>query len=433
LEQPNGASAWGMAAELLAPKWFDKNSGLSNEDNFNQLRRSLQLACDGYLNTFPSTAYDLFANHYPQQVSACAAEQLNQLIAGYGPALLDRAVLDALCRLNRISFEQAIKANLPGIRPAGYAPDLNGFDMDIFLASLLQWNSVYARHTVGLTDNLMCDDVSKPLADGLPETLEDAINVYGYRYFKLKISGDIATDLERLNRIANVLDRISKVYYVTLDGNEQYTDTRQISELWRRIVADPVLHRFSQAVLFIEQPLNRDIALQQDVAELSREKPVIIDESDMAPDSFVKAKQRGYKGVSSKSCKGIYRSLINAARCAHWNHQEHGGYFLTAEDLSTQAGLALQQDLALVCLLGIEHVERNGHFYGGGFSPQQPVEAQSFLQAHPDLYGENDHQQVQLRITEGKIHTSSLRRSGFASDAEPDWSVMVNSQKPQNA
>jgi L-alanine-DL-glutamate epimerase-like enolase superfamily enzyme len=282
----------------------------------------------------------------------------------------------------------------------------------------------------------MCDDVSKPLADGLPETLEDAINVYGYRYFKLKISGDIATDLERLNRIANVLDRISKVYYVTLDGNEQYTDTRQISELWRRIVADPVLHRFSQAVLFIEQPLNRDIALQQDVAELSREKPVIIDESDMAPDSFVKAKQRGYKGVSSKSCKGIYRSLINAARCAHWNHQEHGGYFLTAEDLSTQAGLALQQDLALVCLLGIEHVERNGHFYGGGFSPQQPVEAQSFLQAHPDLYGENDHQQVQLRITEGKIHTSSLRRSGFASDAEPDWSVMsvmVNPQKPQNA
>ena len=32
----------GAAAELLAPKWFDKNPALSNEDNFEQLRASLR-------------------------------------------------------------------------------------------------------------------------------------------------------------------------------------------------------------------------------------------------------------------------------------------------------------------------------------------------------------------------------------------------------
>jgi hypothetical protein len=391
----------------------------------------LFLARDAYLDDSQSTAYDLFADHYPEQVRACTAEQLNQLIAGYGPALLDRAILDALCRLTGVSLEQAVKTNLPGIRPGGFAPDLNGFDMDVFLASLLQWDSVYARHTVGLTDSLTRADLINPIADGQPETLEDAIDAYGYHYFKLKIGGNIQADLERLSHIAEILDRMVEVYYVTLDGNEQYTDVGQILELWHCILAHPQLHRFAQSVLFIEQPLDRDIALQQDISQLSWEKPIIIDESDITPNSFVIAKKQVYKGVSSKSCKGIYRSLINAARCAHWNHEEHGGYFLSGEDLSTQAGPAVQQDLAIACLLGIEHVERNGHFYGGGFASQQQREAQSFLQAHPDLYFEDGRRQVRLRINEGKIQTSSLCSIGFASDAEPDWSTMSAMKNPQ--
>ena len=30
----------------------------------------------------------------------------------------------------------------------------------------------------------------------------------------------------------------------------------------------------------------------------------------------------GYRGVSSKSCKGLYKSLLNAARARAWNHRE---------------------------------------------------------------------------------------------------------------
>ena len=41
---------------------------------------------------------------------------------------------------------------------------------------------------------------------------------------------------------------------------------------------------------------------------------------------------------------------------------------MTGEDLTTQAGLAVQQDLALVNLLGITHVERNGHHYVNGMA-----------------------------------------------------------------
>jgi hypothetical protein len=80
---------------------------------------------------------------------------------------------------------------------------------------------------------------------------------------------------------------------------------------------------------------------------------VIIDESDGEIESFPRARALGYGGVSSKDCKGFYKSLINLARCRLWNAEGEGSFFLSGEDLTTQAGLAVQQDLALVALLGL--------------------------------------------------------------------------------
>ena len=41
---------------------------------------------------------------------------------------------------------------------------------------------------------------------------------------------------------------------------------------------------------------------------------------------------------------------------------------MSAEDLTTQAGVAVQQDLALATLIGATHVERNGHHYVDGMT-----------------------------------------------------------------
>ena len=49
IELADGRSAWGGAAELMAPKWFDKNLALTNDDNFEQLRDVLRLARSAYL------------------------------------------------------------------------------------------------------------------------------------------------------------------------------------------------------------------------------------------------------------------------------------------------------------------------------------------------------------------------------------------------
>src|SRR5262249_20315316 len=99
IELPDGSSHWGAAAELLAPKWFDKNLALSDEENFEQLRRALVLASDAYKESArPRTAFGHFAAHYDRQIAAGAACGLNPLVASFGPAQIDRAVLDAICR-----------------------------------------------------------------------------------------------------------------------------------------------------------------------------------------------------------------------------------------------------------------------------------------------------------------------------------------------
>lgn len=419
IETADGRSHWGAAAELMAPKWFDKNLALSNEDNFHQLRTVLRMARDVYLSdSSPQTAFGHFARHHDNHQREAGQAGLNPLLASYGPALLDRAVLDALCRARGVSFYDAMKSNLPGIGPSLAAFD--GLPVDAFLESLSPAASVEARHTVGLLDAITAADLAQPVNDGLPETLEQVIQAHGHRYFKLKVSGQVAADLDRLQAIASVLDRSSEPYFASLDGNEQYSDAQGVAELVAGIRGRPALARLWQSILFIEQPINRKLALQADLRGAALGRPVIIDESDGELDTFAQARDKGYAGVSSKTCKGFYKSMLNAMRCAQWNAQGSAKYFMSAEDLTTQAGLSVQQDLALVNLLGITHVERNGHHYVNGMAALPAAEQDAFLAAHPDVY-ERSHGAVRLAIRDGRIALGSLACAGFASGALPDF------------
>ena len=440
IEFADGRSSWGGAAELMAPKWFDKNLALTNDDNFEQLRDVLRLARAAYLaDATPASAFGHFARHHDAHQAASAARGYNPLLASYGPALVDRAILDALCRALGVSFYACMRANLAGLgaaraefEGAGFA----GFDWNSFLAGLAPAAAIDARHTVGMVDAITAADLPKPLDDGLPETLEQVVARYGHRYFKLKVGGRLDDDLARLAAIAAVLDRSGADYFASLDGNEQYPDAAGVAELLARMRQAPALARLTRSILFIEQPIARSTALDVDVRALATDTPVIIDESDGELDSFVRARARGYTGISSKTCKGLYKSLLNAARCVAWNAGEQGTpppgardpqratrYFMSGEDLTTQAGLAVQQDLALVNLLGITHVERNGHHYVNGMAALPEAEQSAFLAAHPDLY-EHSHGAVRLRIQQGRIALGTLDVPGFASAVLPDWDGM---------
>lgn len=422
----DGRVAEGVAAETLAAKWFDKNPALNDDQNLEQLRQALDIAIALYTAKGWSTAFGLYADTYADQLARGRALGLDPLVASYGPALLDRAILDALGQAHKQSFAQMIRANLPGMAVTPLTPDLDGFDIGAFFKRLRPGTGIDVRHTVGMVDPIVASD-QKPgqrVNDGLPETLEEVARFYRGRYYKLKVRGDVAADLDRLTRIAQVLDREIGDYKATLDGNEQYDDVEGIAELWRRMTETAGLQRLVASILFIEQPIKRAVALSRPVDALAKRKALIIDESDGELGSFPAAVKLGYAGVSSKNCKGFYKSLLNAARVVRLNGQaESARYFMSGEDLTTWAGVCVQQDLALVSLLGIAHVERNGHHFIDGMSFAPMREQRGFAAAHPDLYV-IDRGPARLRIARGRLSLKSLGCPGFAVGAEMDFASM---------
>jgi hypothetical protein len=410
IEVEGKGSSVGASAELMAPKWFDKRPHLAPEQTVEELRRSLMIARDLYLSRSGfETAFGLHARCLPAQVEACAKEDIPPLAAAYGPAEIDKAILDALLRCLGMNFFDGMAANIADI-DATLTPDLRDEDVSTFLAGRARLERVAIRHTVGLDDKV----------EGMGGVADIKANA-GARYFKLKLNGDPLADAARLIRIGTELATLPHDYRVTLDANEQYADLAGLSALVDRLDRDSALKPIATKLLYIEQPMPRDIFRRSPLGPLAT-RDFIIDEADDCYDAFPASRALGYRGISSKSCKGIYKSIVNATRAAKWSA---GGekFFISGEDLTCQAGLGVQQDLALGALIGVTHAERNGHHYVDGFGDTPAAEALAFLAAHPDLYV-SDRNNVRLWIRGGDLLTGSLTAPGFATGVHPDWSAL---------
>ncbi|MGO8083918.1 mandelate racemase [Rhizobium leguminosarum] len=418
VEDEEGRTALGAAAEMMVPKWFDKNPAFTPAQNVDQLRTSIRTAAAASLE--PSAPTTLFAAAQRNEAETVRRLPGNPLAACFGPSLIARAALDAYCRLSGISFFEAVRGNLVGIGRPMLPGDIDADTASAMLAGLRPAGAISARHTIGLVDPISEGDIVHPVGDGLPESLEAVITRYGNRWFKIKLSGTIDADIDRLTRIAAVLDRLPD-YRVTVDGNEQFGAADQLAALLAQIEATPRLARLRAAIAFVEQPFARAITMETPLGDLAAQLPLLIDESDDGDAAFAGARRLGYTGVSSKTCKGIYRSLMKAIRIRTGSVP---GLFLSGEDLTCQAGLAVQQDLALVSLLGLSHVERNGHHYVAGMQGAPQAEKARFAAAHPDLYEQGGDGPL-LSIRDGRIAIASLGAVGYASGALPDFEAMT--------
>jgi hypothetical protein len=409
----DGRTATGATAELMVPKWFDKNPALSTDDTVDELRRSLSIARGIYLaRQQHDTAFGLHAAALPMQMERCATEGIPALAAAFGPAQLDKAILDALLRAHDIDIFRGMAANIAGL-DARLTPDIDAAAIRQFLSSRQPLARVAMRHTIGMLDPL----------EG-PGGLEEIDAAYGCRHFKIKLNGDPVADAARLAAIDAELRRLDIDYRATVDANEQYADLASLATLCDALETDAALASLAGRLLYIEQPLPRELTLQTPLGGLAARFAFIIDEADDHYAAFPEARRLGYRGISSKACKGIYKSLLNGARAMTWNAGAgEDRNFISAEDLTCQAGLAVQQDTALIAFHGIAHAERNGHHYVDGFAGAPQAEQAAFAQAHPDLYRRGGGQ-TRLIIENGGISTRSLAAIGFASAAMPDWSSL---------
>jgi L-alanine-DL-glutamate epimerase-like enolase superfamily enzyme len=416
----DGVRHVGLAAENLALKWFTKDPNVSARDELAQMRNVIQTACDvARAAGKHRSVFDWWLHVYQGQSAWGGGWGIPPLLSHLGTSLVERAVIDAFCRAQATPFAQVVRENRLGVRLWDLHPEL-GYVEPLHFLPQRPARSVIARHTVGMTDPLTDAEIapSEQIDDGLPQSLEACVRAYGLTHFKIKLSGNVDDDVERLRRIADLVGKVSPEYRYTLDANENFPDVETFRTFWSRFKEDASMRDFVARLIVAEQPLHRDVAMIERTArELlgwADRPPIIIDESDAEIGSAAKALDRGYVGTSHKNCKGVIKSIANACLLEHRRRTNPGGmYVMTAEDLTTVGPVALQEDLAVVGTLAIEHVERNGHHYFRGLSmfPREAVDP--VVGQHEDLYRRLDDGTPALRIEGGRIAIGSVVDAPF--------------------
>jgi hypothetical protein len=416
----NGASSDGLTAEGLPPKWFTKNPDTLFQDDLRDMRRVIDHAArlTTEIGRKPVTFFEFWRELSRQQHAWAAGEGFPPLLANLGVSLCERAVLDGLARALGQPVHRLVRDNVFGIRLGEIHPELGAADPRDLLPCTPRIH-VHVRHTIGLTDPLAPGEIpaNERVDDGLPQDLESSVRAYRLRYFKIKLSGDAARDRDRLRAVTELLEReTGGDWYATVDGNENFRTFSAFRDFWQGVVADPALRDFEKHLLVVEQPVHRDHALNEDAASAlsswNERPPLIIDESDGPLAALPRALESGYAGASHKNCKGIVKGLANACLLAHRRAQGRAGV-LTGEDLCNLGPIALLQDLAMMALLGIEHVERNGHHYYRGLS-MWPKEWQERVRiAQSDVYEDHPQGFVTLRIRDGQLALDSVNAAPF--------------------
>lgn len=401
----DGREVEGRSAQLMVPRWFDKRPELSAEDTIDELRVSVRAACEasiGMRGPLVAVARDLRVEAAARMPAATP-----RLAAGFGAALVEMALIDAVCRAKGLPFWRAAQGDVFGL--AAHCPeDLAADALEKSLARITPPHRVCLRHTIGFDAPLTVDEIGADAPqDDLPVSLDQVIGTYGIRAFKIKLKGDPEADLARLGAIAPVIAPAiagTAERSVTLDANEQYA-VDSFTAFWEGFSSARELAPIRDALRFVEQPFDRAEALSAPVSEKIT-VPLVIDESDDHDDAFAEALALGWQGTSIKSCKGVLRALLNRARA------DVGGALLSGEDLTCQPGLCWQQDTAMAAACGVQDIERNGHHFAGGMQGATDAEVLERLSVHHDIYRQTEGRPA-LRIENGEVAVGSLDRPGF--------------------
>ena len=412
----DGREVRGLASEGLPPKWFTKDPETVFEQDLAEMLAAIKNAAriGGNAAERPVSFFEWWRSLYDEQALWARHREVPSLLANLGTSLIERAVLDGLAKAAGRPLHELLAGDALAIDLASVRAELKGMTVAQAIAPQ-PLQRVNVRHTVGLGDPLRASEIpaEERLHDGLPHGLDESIRAYGLRYFKIKVCGKPEQDLARLREIAAVLiEGCGNDFHCTLDGYEQFHSLESFRDFYDTLAADPALSPLFANLILIEQPLHRAHALDDAVAPAFaswRDGPaMIIDESDGSLDDLPRALSLGYRGTSHKNCKGIVKGLANAALL-----KSRGLIHLSGEDLANVGPVALLQDLSIMALLGIRHVERNGHHYFKGLSMYPRALQEAMLAAHGDLYHRHADGFATLRIEDGTLNLGSVNSAPF--------------------
>ena len=251
-------------------------------------------------------------------------------------------------------------------------------------------------HLVGALDPLTMAEVSKPVGDGLPETLGEWIAADGLTHLKIKLNGDdLKWDVDRVATVERVAveaqaKRGCTAWNYSLDFNERCANVDYVLEFLARVQETSPL-ALSRAQ-YIEQPTHRDLKANPEnrMHRASAIKPVVIDESLVDLESLLLSRELGYSGVALKACKGQTGALLMGAAAQHY------GMFLCVQDLTCPGFSFLHSASISARIPGVAAIEGNARQYC-------PAGNAGWADRFPGMF----------HITDGSLQTSALNGIGL--------------------
>jgi L-alanine-DL-glutamate epimerase-like enolase superfamily enzyme len=349
--------------------------------------------------SFPGREHPVEINHQLEPLYFDAAKAI--ALAEPIPKLCTLVVASAFDAAIHDGFGKAFKVSCYGTYgPQHMTSDLSRYLDDSFRGEYLdQYVSarpadwLYVYHLAGALDPLVAADVTSPLDDGLPATLEEWVRVEGVNHIKIKLDGDhLAWDVERVmavNRVLMTIDGGADWRY-SLDFNERCPDAEYVLECFARIRegAPDAFHR----IQYVEQPTHRNLNPpgSPDMHAVAKLKPVVIDESLVDYESLLRARELGYSGVALKACKGQSNALLMAAAARKF------GMFLCVQDLTCPGASLLHSAGLAAHIPPVSAVESNGRQY-------VPAANEPWKSRFPGIF----------RIEGGRMRTGSLTGVGL--------------------
>src|SRR5262245_23668058 len=169
-----GRPATGVSADSLPPKWFTKDPHRPLGDEVAEMLRVLEQAVRLAPGTRADSPFDAWRQLWDAQATWGHGEGLPPLLVHFGTSLVERALLDAVCRYAHQPFHRLLRDTALGIRLGDLHAPLRRYRSPEELFGGWPLAEVVVRHTVGLADPLTEADIApgERLDDGLPQSLD---------------------------------------------------------------------------------------------------------------------------------------------------------------------------------------------------------------------------------------------------------------------
>jgi L-alanine-DL-glutamate epimerase-like enolase superfamily enzyme len=372
----------------------------------NEAMKALAARIAGATRAYPIAGHPLEINFELEPVYLEAAEDLSRennlpdpiptLCTRVTANAFDTAIHDAYGKLHDVSTFRTFRREFMNYDLSRYLGEAYKGRYPLDYLSRDPKPRMTLCHLIGAVDPITDLDNTKPIDDGLPETLPEWIDHNGLLEFKIKVNGDdLQWDVGRVVEIDRAVteaqrNRGVRNWAYVLDFNEKCPNVDFFIEFCRKL-KEQTPEGFRR-VKYTEQPTSRDLRAhpENDMHEAAKLCPVVIDESVINADSILLARDQGWTGAVLKSSKGLSSMILLACLAK----QEK--IFVAGGDMSCP-GLALVQTANFQAHVpGITSIEANARQY-------LPQANEGWDAKVPGLFS----------VTDGVVRTGDLTGTGL--------------------